>query len=76
MNFLFYADIDDLTTPLKPTQSCYPGGTCRDVGMEPWGGQGTLLLSAVNLMQGLLVFDVLFGIYLLVFKLRTKGALT
>jgi len=72
LNGLFSSNVGDLTTTMQPTKRCYPGGSCYSVGMEAWGGLGTTLLMAINLLQGILILNALSGIYFLWKKLKLK----
>lgn len=65
LNQVFHSNIGDLTTDMKPTKTCYPGGTCYDSGMSAWGGYGATFLMLVNFMQGVLAFNILYGLFLL-----------
>lgn len=74
LNFLFHSRIGDLTTTLRSTQRCYPGGTCYDVGLEAWGGTGATILLGINLLQILLIINALYGAYVLLFSSQARGA--
>ncbi len=76
LNMIFtgeVGDVGDLTTKMLPTLTCYPGGTCYNSGMGAWGGEGTTFLMLANFLQGILVFNVLFGLYLFAPRIAKKN---
>lgn len=55
LNYIFYADIGDLTAEMMPTKRCSVSRNCYSVGSEQWGGYGALIVMPVNLAQGIFI---------------------